>query len=68
MLKKVVATLLSKYLGRYVEGLEEENLALSVKDGNLVLNDLRLRAEVLDDLELPVTMHSGWVTLSYIRT
>ena len=59
MLRKVVSTLLSKYLGRYVEGLEDKKLGVSVSNGDLELSELRLRDDSLDDLELPVMLQAG---------
>ena len=43
MLESVVASLLGKYLGKYVEGLQTENLQLSLGSGSVVLENLALR-------------------------
>lgn len=58
MFRKVVASLLNKYLGRYIEGLGD-NLEVSLKNGNLELTELRLRNDSLDDWELPIVLQSG---------
>ena len=60
MLRKAVVTLLTKYLGQYVKGLEEKNLKLTLTtSGKLELTDLFLQEDALDDLELPITVKYG---------
>ena len=60
MLRKAVVTVLTKYLGQYVKGLEEKNLKLSLStSGKLELSDLFLHEDALDDLELPITVKYG---------
>ena len=60
MLRKAVVTLLTKYLGQYVKGLEEKNLKLTLStSGKLELTDLFLQEDALDDLELPITVKYG---------
>ena len=61
MLEGVVSTILTKYLGKYVAGLERENLQLSLGTGEVVLENLALRQDALDELELPVTVKAGLV-------
>lgn len=50
---------LKKYLGKYVEGVDEHSLSISVWQGNVVLNNLRFRTEALAELDLPVTVKAG---------
>lgn len=59
MLESIAASLLSRYLGKYVEGLEKDNINVSLGEGDLVLENLTLRKEALDDLELPITVRAG---------
>lgn len=63
MLRTVASSLLKKYLGRYVEGLDQK---IDIKfDGNLELNDLRLRNDSLDEWELPVVLQSGKFSINF---
>jgi VPS13-like, N-terminal len=55
---------LSKYLGAYVNGLQRENLQFSLSHGNVVLENLELKKEALDELDLPITVKEGSVLLS----
>ncbi|GFZ13853.1 calcium-dependent lipid-binding family protein [Actinidia rufa] len=49
------------YLGEYVHGLSAEALRISVWKGDVVLKDLKLKAEALNSLKLPVTVKAGFV-------
>ena len=51
--------LLVRYLGEYVEGLESNHLRISVMSGDVNLKNLRLKSNILDNLNLPVTVHAG---------
>ncbi|KAK6930330.1 Vacuolar protein sorting-associated protein 13, DH-like domain [Dillenia turbinata] len=57
----MVLHLLRKYLGDYVHGLSLEALRISVWKGDVVLRDLKLKAEALNSLKLPVTVTAGFV-------
>ena len=59
LLESVVAKVLQKVLGAFVRGLDEENLELSVWNGDVRLSNLQLRTEVLDALPLPVRVLGG---------
>lgn len=59
MLEGVAASILSRYLGKYIDGLQKENLNVSIGDGDLVLENLKLKEEALDDLELPIQVCGG---------
>ncbi|KAL5548798.1 hypothetical protein UlMin_004029, partial [Ulmus minor] len=56
-----VLHLLRRYLGEYVHGLSAEALRISVWKGDVVLKDLKLKAEALNSLKLPVTVKAGFV-------
>ncbi|KAG8370579.1 hypothetical protein BUALT_Bualt14G0131800 [Buddleja alternifolia] len=56
-----VLHLLRKYLGEYVHGLSAEALRISVWKGDVVLKDLKLKAEALNALKLPVTVKAGFL-------
>nr|DAD29104.1 TPA_asm: hypothetical protein HUJ06_030572 [Nelumbo nucifera] len=61
MLEAHVLHLLRQYLGEYVHGLSAEALRISVWKGDVVLRDLKLKAEALNSLRLPVTVKAGFV-------
>ncbi|XP_057959044.1 uncharacterized protein LOC131151699 [Malania oleifera] len=61
MFEAHVLHLLRRYLGEYVHGLSAEALRVSVWKGDVVLKDLKLKAEALNSLKLPVTVKAGFV-------
>ncbi|CAN8243432.1 unnamed protein product, partial [Cochlearia groenlandica] len=61
MFEAHVLHLLRRYLGEYVHGLSQEALRISVWKGDVVLKDLKLKAEALNSLKLPVAVKSGFV-------
>ena len=63
MLEGVVASILTKYLGKYVDGLQRENLNVSLGEGDVVLENLTLRTDALEDLELPIVVRSGKILI-----
>ncbi|TYI07189.1 hypothetical protein ES332_A10G210100v1 [Gossypium tomentosum] len=61
MFEAHVLHLLRRYLGEYVHDLSLETLKISVWKGDVVLKDLKLKAEALNSLNLPVTVKAGFV-------
>lgn len=61
MFEAHVLYVLRKYLGEYVHGLSTEALRISVWKGDVVLKDLKLKAEALNSLKLPVTVKAGFI-------
>ncbi|KAG9136747.1 hypothetical protein Leryth_004514 [Lithospermum erythrorhizon] len=61
MFEAHVLHLLRRYLGEYVHGLSAEALRISVWKGDVVLKDLKLKAEALNALRLPVMVKAGFV-------
>ena len=59
MLEAQVAYYLNRYLGTYVEGLNQRDLKISVFKGDVVLKNLRLKPEALADLNLPISVKAG---------
>ncbi|XP_067943073.1 intermembrane lipid transfer protein VPS13A-like [Watersipora subatra] len=57
--ESLVADLLNKYLGDYVENLDKSQLNIGIWGGDVVLKNLELKASALDDLDLPVKVVSG---------
>ncbi len=58
-ISKVVKGLLSKYLGKYIKGLDDD--ALSLQWSATELKDLQLQESLFDDLGLPMVLHHGFV-------
>ena len=54
MLESVLAPLLVKYLGAYVEGVSSETCKLSLWSGELSLTDLHVKPDALRQLNLPI--------------
>ncbi|KAK8704101.1 hypothetical protein V6N13_047734 [Hibiscus sabdariffa] len=61
MFEAQVLDLIRKYLGEYVHDLSLETLRISVWQGDVVLKDLKLKAEALNSLNLPVAVKAGFV-------
>lgn len=59
MAKSLLLTVLVEVLGKYVDGLTQENLKLGVWSGKIKLNNLKLRESALDELNLPVKVLKG---------
>ena len=52
--ESVVAEILNRFLGDYVENLDHSQLKIGIRGGDVVLQDLVLKQSVLDDLDMPV--------------
>ena len=59
MFEAQVVYYLNQYLGKYVYGLDAESLKISVWRGDVELRNLQLKAEALQELNLPITLKSG---------
>jgi hypothetical protein len=47
MFEGVVATILNRYLGKYIQDLDTENLNVGIFSGDVQLTELRLKPEAL---------------------
>lgn len=47
MFEGIVASLLNRYLGKYIEDLDLENLNVGIFSGNVLLSNLKLKTEAL---------------------
>lgn len=66
MFESVVATLLNRFLGSYIENFDTKQLNIGIWSGDVRLNDLRLKKESLDKFKLPLDVkfgHLGQLTL-----
>ncbi|XP_011874480.1 PREDICTED: vacuolar protein sorting-associated protein 13C isoform X2 [Vollenhovia emeryi] len=57
--ESIVAELLNKVIGEYIENLDYTQLKVSLWGGDLVLNDLLIKESALDVLDLPVRLEYG---------
>ncbi|KAI9189680.1 Vacuolar protein sorting-associated protein 13 [Blastocladiella emersonii ATCC 22665] len=61
MFEQVVANLLNRVLGDFVENLATDQLNIGIWNGDVQLRNLRLRRDALDKLDLPITVVQGYV-------
>ncbi|KAL5247330.1 hypothetical protein ACHWQZ_G019262 [Mnemiopsis leidyi] len=61
MFERVLETVLEKALGEFVQDINSEDLKLKVWSGNVVLKNLRLKAEALAKFDLPVFVYAGLI-------
>jgi N-terminal region of Chorein or VPS13 len=67
MFKSSVAWVLNKYLGKYVQDLDTENLNVGIFNGEVQLHDLKLKPEALvRDVALLIYLLSHNTNLSNI--
>ncbi|KAL4443584.1 hypothetical protein ABPG75_011321 [Micractinium tetrahymenae] len=59
MFEGYVVYYLNQYLGKYVDGIDQKSLRISIYKGDVVLKNLRLRPDALASLDLPVTVRAG---------
>ena len=59
MAKRLLLQILVDNLGKFVEGLTEENLKVGVWSGKIELRNLQLKTSALEDLDLPVEVVHG---------
>ena len=59
MLEGIAALILQKSLGWLVDGLDSKNFNVSLWSGEVVLNNLAVKADALDGLGLPIAVKSG---------
>ena len=63
MLEGLAATLLNRFLGQYVKGLDPKQLSVGIWSGSVRLTNLELRREALDQLKLPINVVEGHLGL-----
>jgi vacuolar protein sorting-associated protein 13A/C len=61
MFEGIVANILNKHLGKYVQNLDTENLKVGIIDGCVELTDLQLKSEALFELGLPIEVKAGYI-------
>ncbi|XP_066901628.1 intermembrane lipid transfer protein VPS13A isoform X3 [Halyomorpha halys] len=61
MFERVVATLLHRYLGKYIQDLDTENLNVGIFGGDVQLSDLKIKPDALYELDLPIEVKVGTI-------
>ena len=61
MAKRILLSALVNVLGDFVDGLTEENLAVGVWSGKIVLNHVQLNRRAIEKLNLSVTVEHGFI-------
>ena len=59
MFEKVLSDALLERFGCYIEGLDTDNLQVGAWRGEVRLENLRLKPDCLETLDLPVTLKHG---------
>ncbi|KAI9034346.1 hypothetical protein DFJ74DRAFT_600747 [Hyaloraphidium curvatum] len=61
MLENLLASVLNRTVGQYVQNLEQSQLNVAVWKGDVVLRNLRLKREALDKFNLPIDVVEGYL-------
>ncbi len=56
MFEKLLESVLQKYAGQFLEGIDSNNLSIGVFSGNVVIENVSLKPEVISMLELPIEL------------
>ncbi|XP_022258714.1 vacuolar protein sorting-associated protein 13C-like [Limulus polyphemus] len=62
MFESIVADLLNKFLGDYVENVDRSKLKLAVWGGNIILKNIDIKQNALEDLDLPLKIAFGYLS------
>ncbi|XP_054421308.1 intermembrane lipid transfer protein VPS13C isoform X3 [Pteronotus mesoamericanus] len=61
VLESVVADLLNRFLGDYVENLNKSQLKLGIWGGNVALDNLKIKENALNELDVPFKVKAGQI-------
>ncbi|CCG84915.1 protein of unknown function [Taphrina deformans PYCC 5710] len=61
MLEGLVANLLNRFLGSYIDNFDPKQLNVGIWSGDVKLKNLKLRREALDKFKLPVDVQEGYL-------
>ncbi|CAD8061213.1 unnamed protein product [Paramecium primaurelia] len=56
MFEKILQRILLTYFGKFITGFDQTNLQLGIWSGNIVIENVALKQEILADLELPLEL------------
>lgn len=61
MAKALLFKVLNDTIGKYIDGLTEENLKLSVFSGTIALSGVSLNRKGIEELQLPISVVNGYI-------
>ena len=61
MLETLVASILNRVLGSYIENFDPNKLKIGLLSGDVKLEGLKLKRNILDKLQLPIDVLEGHV-------
>jgi vacuolar protein sorting-associated protein 13A/C len=67
MFEGLLERILLRLIGDYIEGLNRDDLHISVWAGDIKLNRLKLRRGALDSLNLPIDVHDGVIEELHVK-
>ncbi|CAD8214708.1 unnamed protein product [Paramecium pentaurelia] len=59
--EKILEKVLIQYFGKFISGLDKNNLKLGVWSGNMVIQNVNLKSEIIEMLELPIKLRQSSV-------
>ena len=62
MLEGIVADLIVKYLGEFIEGINKQSLRMDAWEGETVLKNLQIKPGALHLFNIPATVVSGCIS------
>ena len=61
LVRSLAVSVLSRYLGDYVDGIDSQHIDISLSSGDATLEHLELKKEALDALDLPILVRAGYL-------
>ena len=56
MFEKILENILKSYLGNFINGIDSNNLSLGVFSGNIIIENVSIKPEILKMLEFPIKL------------
>ena len=63
MLEKFVSKMLNKYLSDYIENLDPDQLDITLRSGEIKLENLKIKPSVFDSMPVPFSLSFGEIGL-----
>ena len=67
MLQRLLESILTRYIGAYVQEINQNNLKMSIYSGLIDLSNLALKKNLLQRLNIPIELKAGRIKKLYIR-
>lgn len=67
MFEKILEKVLINYFGRFLSGLDKNNLKLGIWSGNVCIENVTLKNEAIDILELPIKLKQSKIGKMYFK-